>query len=418
MIREAHIVAVGDEVLWGETINTNAAWMARFLMSFGVRPTFQCVVPDEDAAIGAAVRQSLASADLVVMIGGLGPTADDRTLDAVSRALALPWHVDEALFRQLSQRHTRAAGWESSVRRQSRVIEGAEIWPNPRGQAPGQQIQWQDRHVILLPGPPRELEGIAEQWMGPWLAQQGQRAIRRDTYSVFDLGESAVAAHLFPLLEGQHPRAGIYAQPGRVDIRVETQETAWGQIQRRRVGAWLRHHLPVPVYELGGESREAFFIRWLQAHQMTVAAMESLTGGMIVSQWVSIPGASAAVLGGVVAYQDQIKIAHGVPEAVIREYGVVSPETALAMARAIRAEFHASIGVASTGYAGPDGGSDREPVGSFYVAAVASHGEVVRHRYSPLDRQAVRQMACHTAMSAVWELLGLPTRLTPDARED
>jgi nicotinamide-nucleotide amidase len=169
---------------------------------------------------------------------------------------------------------------------------------------------------------------------------------------------------------------------------------------------------------LGNDTREAYLVRWLVAHGMTVAAMESLTGGMILSQLIAVPGASQAVLGGIVAYQDRMKVEHGVPDRVIRDYGVVSAETALTMARAVMREFGATVGIASTGYAGPDGGTPEEPVGTFYVAAVHGERDVVRRRYSPLDRQAVRQMACHTAMSAVWELLSLPTLLTPVARQD
>ncbi len=412
MIETAHLIAVGDEVLWGETVNTNAAWMANFLMSFGVRPTLHCVVPDAESAIGQAVHQATEAADLTVVMGGLGPTADDRTLDAIATLLNRDITIDPRVFDHIGSRHGHAAGWQNSIRRQARTIAGATIWMNPRGQAPGQLIAVNGRYLVLLPGPPRELQGIAETDMSPWLGQHTRGPIHRETLSVFDLGESAVASHLWPLLEGEHPRAGIYAQPGRVDIRIETPDSPSGRILQERSRAWVKSRIPAPVFELGRESREAYLVRWLSSRGKHLALMESLTGGMICSHLVAVPGASQAVAGGVVAYTDVHKARFGVPSEVLSASGAVSEACALAMARAARDLFSTDIGISSTGFAGPDGGTEENPVGTFYVAAVGVDGEVVRRRYTPLDRQSVRRIAAHTAISAAWELLELPTLLS------
>jgi nicotinamide-nucleotide amidase len=411
MIQTAHVIAVGDEVVWGETVNTNGAWIADFLREFGVRTIYQCIVPDEEEAIGACVTTALAAADLAVVMGGLGPTADDRTVDAVSACLGRSAHIDADVLERISAHHGHAAGWEASVRRQSRIIDAAQVWSNPRGQAPGQCLEVNERYVVLLPGPPREMQGICETWMRSWLDQHARGHVRRDTLSVFDLGESAVATHLWPLLEGHHPRCGIYAQPGRVDIRIETDDSPGGRILAERARTWVFDRVPAPVFELGQTSREAFLVQWLVEQQMTLAAMESLTGGMLLSALIGIAGASQAILGGVVAYTDVAKVRHGVSEQTIATFGAVSETCALEMAQAIRTKFGATIGVASTGFAGPGGGTAENPVGTFYVAAVTSQGQVVRRRYAPLDRQAVRQIAAHTALSVVWELLKLPTLL-------
>lgn len=405
----AHIVAVGDEVLWGETVNTNAAWMAHFLMSFGVQPTMHQVVADDVKAIRTVVASALRNADVVVVIGGLGPTADDRTLDGVSQALSRPWVENAQVRDRIARRHGRSAGWQASVTRQARTVDGAEVWWNPRGQAPGQLIAVDRRWVVLLPGPPREMQGIAEQWMGPWMSERFGGRIQRDSVTVFDLGESAVASHLWPLLEGMHPKAGIYAQPGRVDVRVETPTTVMGQVVRSRALSWLESRLPVPTYRGDLVDREKYLVHWLAARKKTLAAMESLTGGLVLARLIDVPGASEAIAGGIVAYTDAAKRAHGVPPDILVASGVVSADCAQAMAEAARSQFGASIGVATTGYAGPDGGEPSRPVGTFFVAAVDESGVVVRERYAPLERQAVRQIAIHTAISAVWELLQLPT---------
>ncbi|PSR23809.1 MAG: damage-inducible protein CinA [Sulfobacillus acidophilus] len=411
MIRTAHIIAVGDELVWGETVNSNGAWIADFLRESGVRTVYQCMVPDEDAAIGSSVASALAAADVAIVMGGLGPTADDRTVDAVSAYLGRNVHTDPDVQARISAHHGHASGWEASVRRQSRIIDGALVWINPRGQAPGQCLEVNGRYVVLLPGPPREMQGICEVWMRPWLHQHAQGGVRRDTLSVFDLGESAVAAHLWPLLEGDHPHCGIYAQPGRVDIRIETDASPEGQILAERARIWVINHLPVPVFELGQTSREAFLVQWLTDQHMTLAAMESLTGGMVLSALIGVAGASQAILGGLIAYTDWEKIRFGVSEQTIASAGAVSEACALEMADAARRQFGSTVGVASTGFAGPGGGSADNPVGTFYVAAVMPQGQLVRRRYAPLERQAVRQIATHTALSVAWELLKLPTLL-------
>lgn len=409
MNASVHIIAVGDEVLWGETVNTNAAWLAHFLMGFGVRPLSQQVVADEERAIGTAVIQGLQEAMLVVVMGGLGPTADDRTLEAVARALGRGWEINPQVLEHIASRHGQSAGWQASVQRQARTITGAQIWLNRRGQAPGQLIAHHDRWVVLLPGPPRELQGIAETSMAEWLAGRFGAPIHRDRVSVFDQGESATASHLWPLLDGAHPKVGIYAQPGQVDIRIETPDTAMGQVMRARSLAWVASQLPVPGYSGEMANRAAYLIQWLTAQGLTLAAMESLTGGMLLAQLIGIPGASAAVTGGVVAYTNQAKRRFGVPAEILEGPGAVSGESARAMAQAARTYFESSVGVATTGYAGPDGGDEHHPVGTLFVAAASDAGSIVRERYAPLERQAVRQIAVQTALSAVWELLKLPT---------
>lgn len=411
MIETAQIIAVGDEVLWGETINSNAAWMANFLMSFGVRPTYHCVVPDHENEIGNAVCAGVQAVDLTVIIGGLGPTADDRTLDAISHALDRELRFDADTHEHIARGHSHGPGWEASVSRQSRTLDGAIVWQNPRGQAPGQLLVLGDRFLLALPGPPREMQGICEKWLSQWLPERTARRIHRDTYSIFDLGESAVAAHVWPLLEGQHPKSGIYAQPGRVDIRIETADSVDGAILRQRSRAWIENRVPTPVFECGDRNRETFLIEWLATQRWSLAAMESITGGLLLSTLIAVPGASQSVLGGIVAYTDEVKQHHGVPRAVLQESGAVSQACALAMAEAVRREFETEVGVATTGFAGPDGGTSENPTGTFFVAAVTKQDQVVRRRYAPLERGAVRQIAVHTAISAVWELLKLPTVL-------
>lgn len=412
MIHSAHLIAVGDEVLWGETINSNAAWMAQFLMRFGVRPTYQCVVADDLAAIADAVLQSLSAAELVVVMGGLGPTPDDRTVQAVAHALGRRVTIDEPLRSRIAAHHGHARGWHASVEKQAGVIQGAQLWMNPRGQAPGQCLQGPEGVVVLLPGPPRELQGIVESHMAEWLQQRTEGRIHRDTYSIFDLGESTVASYIRRLLDGEHPKVGIYASPGRVDVRVETEDSPHGAVLRARSRALILSQIPVAVFELEGSSREAFLIRWLAQRGQTLAAMESLTGGLVLSSLIAVPGASMAILGGIVAYTDAVKAQAGVPEEILLTHGAVSEPCAEAMAKAARSYFQADWAIATTGFAGPQGGSPQDPVGTFYVAAAGPQKVIVRRRYAPLEREAVRQIAHHTAISAVWELLKLPTLLT------
>ncbi|MCY0865447.1 MAG: nicotinamide-nucleotide amidohydrolase family protein [Sulfobacillus sp.] len=406
---QAEIIAVGDEVLAGEVINTNAATLSGWLLRYGIRPIRHTVVPDDPSAIADAVRRALEHSQWIVVVGGLGPTWDDVTIDGVAQALQRRIIVDERVRQRLMNRPYHHRGWEDAVARQSRVIDGAEIGFNPRGQAPGQWVTEGHQIIVLLPGPPRELEALLDTWLSSRLAKMGGTAVERLTLSLFDWGESTVAAHVRPLLAGPVPHAGIYAKPGRVDIRLQMTNDSWGRVTLERAAGWVTGTVPGQVYRLGSWSREHYLIYWLTTHHLTLAAMESLTGGSVLSRLIDVPGASQVIVGGSVTYTDHAKVAHGVNRRILEQFGAVSEACARDMARAIRETWRTDVGVATTGFAGPSGGTDHDPVGTYYVAVSTARETLALRRYMPLGRDAVRQAAVESVLSALWQALGLPT---------
>ncbi|MDA8193182.1 MAG: nicotinamide-nucleotide amidohydrolase family protein [Thermaerobacter sp.] len=407
MISTACIIAVGDEVLTGEIANTNSAFVADRLLTAGVRPRRHLVVGDDPAEIRRSVQDGLAWSDLVVMIGGLGPTPDDVTKDAVADALGRQLISNPELASLIAARHGRNVGWEESVARQARVVEGAILWPNSAGTAPGQVLAASKGWVVLLPGPPAEMAAIVEAYLVPWLTGHASDSLIRETYRAYDDGESAVSKHIDRLLRGQHPHTGLYARPGEIQLRLESRDTVHGRLLVQRAAAWARGQYPHRLYRFGRRARSEILLQELTRRSLQVAAMESLTGGMLLSRLIEWPGASLAVAGGSIAYTDAAKIAFGVPPQVIATYGAVSGECALAMADAARAQTGADIGMATTGYAGPSGGTPGHPVGTVFVAVTTARQREMRHRLSGASRTDIRHMAVEQVLTLLWEVLGL-----------
>lgn len=413
VIRTVGIVAVGNEVLVGEVINTNGAYLASRLSAYGASPTLQMVVGDAREPLLNALKVATTQCDLVITIGGLGPTHDDMTVATVAEFVGSHLIQDVELTQAIRARHSRQPGWEASVTKQSMIIEGAQVWPNSAGTAPGQLVTGTFGAIVLLPGPPRELKAVVHESLEPWMREQTGRAVVRDTYTVFDMGESTVAHYLAPLLTGQHPRTGIYASPGRIDVRFEDIAPAGARstVATRRAAAWARGLLPQKFYRLADKDRAAYLLFALESQHLTVATMESITGGLVADRFISEPGASTTLIGGVIAYTDAIKIQAGVSETLLRDCGAVSREVARAMAEAITRETGADLGIATTGYAGPTGGDQANPIGTYYVAINGPKGLTERHRQAHSNRNGVRLAAVETALTLLWEYLDLPLEI-------
>ncbi|MBX5466727.1 MAG: nicotinamide-nucleotide amidohydrolase family protein [Firmicutes bacterium] len=411
VITQAAVIAVGDEVLHGETINTNAAYLAQQLIAHGVRVAYHLTVGDDRKQVAEGVQRALEAVDLVLVVGGLGPTHDDITAEAVAQAVGASLVFSPTVDAWIRARHGTGPGREASIRRQSTVIQGADLLRNPRGTAPGQRLAVGSRWVVLLPGPPREMQAIFETHLSPWLAGLGQPAVLRDTWTSYEWGESAVAHLVSELVHGQHPRVGLYASPGVVEIRLEGQaDIGPGQsLVVARAGAWLVGRFPGRLYH---HARQAPLATWiveaLQRRGWRIGVMESLTGGLVASRLIEVPGASTVLPMAVVAYSDAAKVAMGVPAATVERYGAVSPQVAAAMAQAARDRAGADLGLSTTGYAGPGGGTARYPVGTYFVGIAWGEGVRVRRRQLGVERQGVRAGATELALALLWETLQHP----------
>ncbi|MEM1056113.1 MAG: competence/damage-inducible protein A [Bacteroidota bacterium] len=375
----AILLTVGDEILLGQIVDTNAAWLGDRLAASGVNLVRHETVADTMEAITDALAR--AEADLVVVTGGLGPTHDDLTRDALAQYLGAALHRDDDVMAVLEERYTRRGRVLSKMRkRMADVPDGAEVLPNPKGAAPGLWAEQDGRVFVALPGVPYEMKAIWRESAEQRIDALRPGAVVHRTLLTVGKGESDIAADLGGLAEAPGEGVGLAFLPNLGTVRIRL--TAKGEDledARRRVdeaAERIRESLGLLVFGEGATTLEAVVGRLLQARGWTVALGESCTGGAAAARLTRIPGASAYVRGGVVAYSNAVKhSALGVPMDLIEAHGAVSEPVALAMARGARDRLGATVGVATTGVAGPSGGSEEKPVGTVWIAYASADDE-------------------------------------------
>lgn len=411
-ITTANIIAIGTELLTPHRTDTNSLYLTARLNELGIDVTAKTIVGDDVRDLERAVTHALEHADLVITSGGLGPTADDLTREAVSSVLGLAMTEDAALVTQLLERFAkRGTPMPAINRRQAQVPEGAVVLPNPRGSAPGLLIAHGEQLVVLLPGPPRELEPMFESSLqAPLAARTAGRRLRRRVIKIAGQPESRVDEIAAPIYQSWASRAlplstTILASPGHVELQISARghDVAALDVALAEAVAQLLPVLGDSVFSTDGRPIEAVVGDALRESGLTIALAESCTGGMVAARLTDVPGSSAYVVGGVVAYANAVK-QHtlGVPAELLDAHGAVSEPVAAAMADGVRRALHADIGVAVTGIAGPDGGSPDKPVGTVCFS-VAGPGDkhTTATRVVPGDRQLVRLWAVMVALDMV-----------------
>jgi nicotinamide-nucleotide amidase len=403
----AEIIAIGSELLTPYRLDTNSLFLTDGLNQVGIRVVHKAVVGDSLDDMRASFRQALDRADLVVACGGLGPTDDDRTREAVADLLSRKLELNEGVLRHIQELFRRFGRVMPEInRRQAMVPEGATVIPNPRGSAPGLWIETSGHIVILLPGVPAELRAMFEQEIRPRLTRLGhdERLFTRDL-RITGLPESEVEQRVSPLY-ALYPdtETTILASPPGIQLhpRVWSRDSAQAnQIldeMVKRMALALGEHL----YSTEGEAMEEVVARALTENRATIAVAESCTGGLLAERLTNIPGSSIYFLGGVVCYSNELKSALvDVPAELIESKGAVSPEVALALADGIRKRTGATIGVGVTGIAGPGGGTPEKPVGLVHIGIADERGPRERRFQFPGDRERIRMHASQTALDSV-----------------
>ncbi len=410
------LVSIGDELLLGYTIDTNAAFFAREAAALGIRVVRRATIGDSADDIAAAVREALDRTGAVITSGGLGPTADDLTKPSIAALFGRGMCLDESIVAAMHARW-KARGWPGELpaanRAQAMIPEGATILMNAHGSAPG--IWLEDaggRWVAMLPGVPREFRGMTGDTLLPRIRARGATGtvVRSLTLRTTGIAESAVADALGPLAKALDGVSLAYL-PGwaGVDLRLTVRDVppevasallaAAAAAVRDRVARW--------VYGVDEADLSVLVLEALRARSMHIAVAESCTGGMLGMRLTAVPGSSDVVHGGVIAYDDAVKVRDlGVPESTIAAHGAVSEATARAMASGVRTRMGVDVGVSITGVAGPGGGTTEKPVGTFCVG-VDVRGEVCSLRTSGVgDRHEIRQRATQAALSLVRKALG------------
>ena len=410
----AELLSVGTELLLGEIIDTNSAFLAQDLARRGVDILWSQRVGDNLGRVSQALERALDRSDAVIVCGGLGPTDDDLTREAIATVVGETPMVDPALEEVLKARFARYGQKTFPARniKQAWLIPSAEALPNPQGTAPGWFVRTErggkPRWIIALPGPPRELKPM---WLDEVVSrlQLPPAALYSKTFKTHNIGESTVAEMLGTLTDGANPSVATYAKRDGVQVRVAAKAASPDEAKTLacEVETQVRNLLTANLWGEDGDELAAVVLRTLEGKEQTLATMESLTGGLLGDLLTSVPGASTVYEGGVVAYNAKQKAAFGVPEAVLTAHGSVSAETAREMARAVATQFGSDYGLATTGVAGPDN-SEGKPVGEIYVAVfeTAANRETVKAlHFPPLERNWVRERTAFAALSLLFSTL-------------
>jgi nicotinamide-nucleotide amidase len=404
---KAEIIAVGSELLTPDRVDTNSLFLTAQLNRLGIEVTRKTVVGDELPALRDAFAAAMERVELVIASGGLGPTEDDRTREAVADLLGRKLARDPAVMSKIEARFRQIGRPMSEVNaRQALVPEGATVLENDRGTAPGLWLEARGHIVILLPGPPHELKAMFSAQVESRLARlsTGVRLLAREL-RVAGMGESDVDQRIAPIYTRYDDvQTTILTAPGEIQVhlRAWSADATAAENLLRQLQESIVLALGEAVFTTAGESMEEVVARELTLQQATIATAESCTGGLLAERLTRISGSSAYFLGGVVSYSNALKSAWvDVPAEIIESRGAVSAEVAIALADGIRRRTGSTLGVGITGIAGPNGGTPEKPVGTVHVAIADAAGSKERSVRYPGERDRIRWQASQTALDLV-----------------
>jgi nicotinamide-nucleotide amidase len=407
---KALVLTIGDEILIGQIVNTNAAWIGEQVSLLGIETVQMVTVGDDEAAIVQALADGFHQAECLIVTGGLGPTHDDITKVAVARYYGVGCSFDAAVYEQVKDRFRRfGTVMPESNRSQAMVPDGFEAMPNPAGTAPGlwheDAPEGRRRIVVVLPGVPHEMKTIMSETVLPRLqARITDQVIQHRTLMTAGIGESRLQEEVgdlsawlspsrklayLPSLSGVRLRLSVYGPDG------ETVTAALAAFE-----AYLRHRIDRYIYGTDDLPLEAAVGQLLQARGLTLAVAESCTGGLVCSRLADISGSSAYLRGGIIAYDNAVKIAQlGVPPEVLAAHGAVSEAVVRQMARGVRDHLGADVAVAVTGILGPTGGTPEKPVGTVWIGYADDSGEQTMKMQSAGDRLRNKERASASVLN-------------------
>jgi len=405
---KAEIIAIGSELLTPFRQDTNSLYLTDQLERIGIPVTRKTLVGDDTADLKDAFRDALSRAELVIGIGGLGPTEDDRTREAVAELLERKLTRNEEVVAMMEQRfRARGRKMPEVNLRQAMVPEGADWLPNTEGTAPGLWLSTdQGRTVVLLPGPPKELRPMFEEHCLPRLrAHAPKHAFATKVLKVVGLPESEVEQRIRHLYRDvSNPQTTLLAAPGQIEIHLRGTGVDTGEAMRRadELAERIEDALGDAIFSRGPETLEQVVGLYLMMRGSTLAVAESCTGGLLAERITSVPGSSKYFLGAVVCYADNLKTRLvGVPDKLIKKRGAVSAEVAEAMAKGVRKQARSALALSITGIAGPEGGSPDKPVGTVFIAlADSARVKSEKHRFLG-DRERIRWQATQAALDLV-----------------
>lgn len=407
---EAEIIAVGSELLTPDRLDTNSLYLTGKLNEAGFEVRFKTIAGDRVDDIAAVLRAAIGRSRVVLVCGGLGPTEDDLTRAATAAALGRPVHLNDEVLESLRRRFAlRKFPMAKINERQAEVIEGAEVLANPVGTAPGMWIEERGACIALLPGPPRELQGMFETHVMPRLLPLGAgRRMEKRSLGLQGLPESEVDSRIAPIY-GNYPhiQTTILASVGCISVRLQRWLSPGEQAPdldelSRKIAAEMGD----VVFTSSGEALEEVAGKLLRDSGRTLAVAESCTAGMIGASITRVPGSSDYFRGGILCYSNELKTQLcGVPCELLERHGAVSAEVAEALARGVRQVARSDVGLGVSGIAGPGGGSEQKPVGLVFFGLADETRSIHARRIFPGDRDTVRELATTYAIGLLRRFL-------------
>ena len=409
---DTHIITIGDELLIGQVVNTNASWIGEKMILHGAHVVRTVTLPDDASLIKTELAYSSSHADLIIVTGGLGPTHDDITRDAVAAFLNAPLYLDTSVLESIKQRfkkYNRPMPEKNKV--QAMVPEGCEILHNAYGTAPGLWYEDASYSLCVLPGVPHEMKGLIETYLLPRIKEDGRiKPIAQRTLHTLGIGES----HLQELLGDtkvwlpDEYKLAYLPGLGGVRLRITTTGLDNGDalVRLQSIEQLIRDKVGTHIFGTDNDILEAKIGEILYKNGLTISTAESCTGGLIGDRITNVSGSSRYFRGGVIAYCNQVK--HDfldVDEHVLNEHGAVSKQVAIQMARGVRRRLNTDIGISATGIMGPTGGTPDKPVGTVWIGYSDDHSEYAERILIQKDRRINKKYAAMTALRVMWRKL-------------
>ena len=410
--KKAEIISVGTEILLGQIVDTNSAYLARQLALLGINLFRKTVVGDNAERIKEAAKEALKRSDILILTGGLGPTQDDLTKEAVSELLGKKLLLNEKIAEQIQNKffHYHRQISKEAVFKQAMIPSSARVIPNRVGTAPGIIFEENEKTIILLPGVPQELKVMVEEEVVPYFSAKipQKEVIKSRVLKVWGIGESKVERTISCIIDEQfNPTVALLAKREGTCVRITAKFTPDRVNEEiKRVENKIREKLGNYIYGVDEQTMESVVGSLLKRKGLTLSLAESCSGGLLSHRVTNVPGSSDYYFGGVVSYSNEVKCSLlGVPEKLIREKGAVSEEVAKRMAKGARKVGKAHLGIGITGIAGPGGGTSDKPVGLVYIALSSKKEEVCEKFIFSGGREMIKWRASQSALNMLRKYL-------------
>ena len=401
---KAEIITVGTEILLGDILNTNCRYLSRELAAMGIEMYYQITVGDNEERLLKTLEESLNRSDIVICTGGLGPTEDDMTKEVCAKYFGYELELHKPSLDAMLERfkHMNRVPTKNNEK-QAYFPKEAYILKNDNGTAPGCIMEKEGKMIVVLPGPPKEMEPMFENYVKPYLSKLTDDVIESEVLRIIGVGESKVENDILDIIDSQtNPTIATYAKGYECTLRITAKAKSVEEAKEliKPMSDEMKRRFGQSLYAVGETSIEEVVAKMLVENNLKIAVAESCTGGMVSASLINYPGISSVFMEGCVTYSNEAKMKSlGVKKETLDIYGAVSAECAKEMASGVAARYNTNVGIATTGIAGPGGGTDEKPVGLVYFG-IYINGKVITKKYVfNGDRQGVRERATRTILN-------------------